>query len=253
MVLINSMKSTPEYYRDATPWLLPHSATQLISNLNTAWTTSDIGTGVGASALYGLVASALAIAFASLGAYSIARLRIRGRFFWFALVFSGTIFPLQMFLIPLFLLYQRTGLYDTQVGMICFYTSITIPFSLFVMRSFFATIPRELQEAARLDAGDFATFLWIFVPLARAPMAVLFLFNFTWIWNDLVFGLVLSASNGVRPITAGLAGLQDPFSTIGPPIVMAGALIATLPTATLFLLLSRYFTRGLVLTTGKVR
>jgi ABC-type glycerol-3-phosphate transport system permease component len=193
--------------------------------------------------------AALAILFASLGAYSITRLRIRFRFFWFVLVFSGTLFPFQMYVIPLFKLYQNTGLYDTRLGMICFYTAISIPFCLFVMRSFFVTIPGELQDAARLDGcGDLTIYRRIFLPLAKAPIAVLFLFQFIWIWNDLLFGLVLSTSDGVRPIAPTVAGLQNQYASSGQPLVLSAALIASLPTVVLFLLLGRYMMQGLQLT-----
>ncbi|HZC27286.1 MAG TPA: carbohydrate ABC transporter permease, partial [Actinopolymorphaceae bacterium] len=198
--------------------------------------------------------SALAILCASLGAYSITRLRIRGRFFWFVLVFSGTLFPLQMYVIPLFKLYQDTGLYDTRGGLICFYTAVSIPFCLFVMRSFFATVPAELQEAARLDGGsDFTIFWRVFLPLAKAPIAVLFLFQFIWIWNDLLFGLVLSTSDGIRPIAPTLAGLQSQYASSGQPLVLSATLIASLPTVVLFLLLGRYMMQGLQLTGGATR
>jgi ABC-type glycerol-3-phosphate transport system permease component len=249
LVVVTAMKTNPEYARDASQWALPRNPFTLLANLHQAWSTSGMGPGFEASLLYGVVGAGLAILFASLGAYSITRLRIRGPFFWFVLVFSGTVFPFQMYLIPLFKLYQDTGLYDTQVGMILFYTAITIPFCLFVMRGFFATIPRELQEAARLDgSGDLGIFWRIFVPLSWGPIAVLFLFQFTWIWNDLLFGLVLSTSDGVRPITPTLAGLQGQFAASGPPLVLTAALLATLPTIVLFLLLGRHMMRGLTLT-----
>jgi multiple sugar transport system permease protein len=252
LVVISAMKSTPEYVHDASQWALPRAPLTLFQNMSAAWTLGGIGPGFLASLIYGVCGASLAIIFASLGAYSITRLRIRGRFFWFLLVFSGTLFPFQMYLIPLFKLYEDTGLYDTWIGMICFYTAIAIPFCLFVLRSFFATVPRELQEAARLDGGtDFGIFWRIFVPLARAPMAVLFLFQFTWIWNDLLFGLVLSTSSGIRPINPSLAGLQGTYASAGTPTVLGGALLASLPTVLLFLLLGRSIMQGLTLTTGR--
>jgi len=249
LVVVTSMKTTPEYFHDASQWSLPENPLQLFANVRDAWFTSGMGAGFMASLLYGVVAAGLAILFASLGAYSITRLRIHWPFFWFVLVFSGTIFPFQMYLIPLFKLYLDTGLYDTQLGMIFFYTAIALPFCLFVMRGYFATIPRELQEAARIDGcSDFGIFWRIIMPLSWSPIAVLFLFQFTWIWNDLLFGLVLSTSDGVRPITPSLAGLQGQFAHSGPPLVLAAALLATLPTIALFLLLGRYMMRGLTLT-----
>jgi ABC-type glycerol-3-phosphate transport system permease component len=252
LVLTTAMKSVPEYARDASQWQLPRDPATLLQNVAQAWSSAGLGPGFVTSLLYGVSGACLAILFASLGAYAITRLELRGRFFWFMLVFSGTIFPFQMYLIPLFKLYSDTGLYDTWAGMVCFYTAIAIPFCLFVLRGFFATVPRELQEAARLDgSGDFGIFWRIFVPLARGPIAVLFLFQFTWIWNDLLFGLVLSTSDGVRPIMPSLAGLQGTYSHTGPPVVLAGALVATVPTLLLFLLLGRYLMQGLTLTTGR--
>ena len=251
MVVITAMKTTTEYVHSSSQWQLPQQPLNLFNNIAQAWSTSGMGPGFQASLLYGVVGAGLAIIFASLGAYAITWLRIRWRFFWFVLVFSGTIFPFQMYLIPLFKLYQDVGLYDTQIGMILFYTAIAIPFCLFVMRGFFATIPREQQEAARLDgSGDLGIFLRIFLPQARGAIAVLFLFQFTWIWNDLLFGLVLSTSDGVRPISPSLAGLQGQFAHTGPPLILAAALLATLPTITIFLLLGRYMMRGLTLTTA---
>ncbi len=251
LLVITPMKSTPEYY-DGSQWSLPTHPLRLFSNLKTAWESAGLGPGFVASLTYGLTGAAFAILFGSLGAYAITRLNVRLGFFWFILVFSGTIFPFQMYLIPLFNFYTRTGLYDTWLGLALFYTAIAIPFCLFVMRGFFATIPVEVQDAARLDgASDFRIFWRIFVPLSGGPIAVLLLFQFTWIWNDLLFGLVLSTSNGVRPITPSLLGLQGIYANTGPPVVLAGAMIGSLPTILLFLVLGRYLLRGLVLSSGR--
>jgi len=253
LLLITPMKSTPEY-TSSSQWALPTHPLRLLSNLRTAWDSAGLGAGFVASLTYGLTGAALAILFGSLGAYAITRLGVRLGFFWFILVFSGTLFPFQMYLVPLFNLYTRTGLYDTWIGMALFYTAIAIPFCLFVMHGFFTTIPSEIQDAARLDgASDFRIYWRIFLPLARGPIAVLLLFQFTWIWNDLLFGLVLSTSDGVRPITPSLLGLQGVYANSGPPVVLAGALIGSLPTVVLFLFLGRYLLRGLVLSTGRGR
>jgi ABC-type glycerol-3-phosphate transport system permease component len=251
LLVITPMKSTPEY-QSASQWALPHHPLEFFHNLKTAWTSAGLGPGFIASLSYGFVGAALAILFGSLGAYAITRLPVRLGFFWFILVFSGTIFPFQMYLIPLFQMYTDTGLYDTWLGMALFYTAIAIPFCLFVLRGFFSTIPTELQDAARLDgAGDFRIYWRIFLPLARGPIAVLLLFQFTWIWNDLLFGLVLTTSDGIRPIMPSLLGMQGVYANSGPPIVLAGALIGSMPTLLLFLFLGRYLLRGLTLTAGK--
>jgi multiple sugar transport system permease protein len=252
LLVITPMKSVPEY-QGASQWALPRHPLEIFDNLKTAWTSAGLGPGFVASLSYGFVGAALAIVFGSLGAYAITRLHVRLGFFWFILVFSATIFPFQMYLIPLFKMYTDTGLYDTWLGMALFYTAIAIPFCLFVLHGFFSTIPAEIQDAARLDgAGDFRIYWRIFLPLARGPIAVLFLFQFTWIWNDLLFGLVLSTSDGIRPIMPSLLGMQGVYASTGPPILLAGALIGSLPTVILFLCLGRYLLRGLTLSTGKV-
>jgi multiple sugar transport system permease protein len=253
LLLITPMKSVIEY-TDGTQWTLPKDPLQIFTNLKEAWNTAGLGPGFVASLLYGTAGAALAILFGSLGAYAIARLRLRLGFAWFVIVFSGTIFPFQMYLIPLFKRYTEWGLYDTRLGLIGFYTAIAIPFCLFVMRGFFATIAQEQQDAARLDgASDFRIYWRIFMPQAFGPIAVLFLFQFTWIWNDLLFGLVLATSDGVRPIMPSLLGLQGTYARSGPPIVLAAALIGSLPTIVLFVALGRYLLRGLALQTGRVR
>jgi multiple sugar transport system permease protein len=252
LAVITAMKTGPEYAHDASQWILPRDPAQLIANVSHAWTSAGLGPGFVASLAYAATGAGIAILFSGLGAYAITRLNVRWPFFWFVLVFSGTIVPFQMYLIPLFKLYSSTGLYDTWPGLACFYIAICIPFCLFVLRSFFATVPRDLQEAARLDgSGDMGIFWRIFVPLARGPVAVLFLFQFTWVWNDLQFGLVLSTSDGVRPIMPSLAAMQGTYSQLGPPVVLAGALIATLPTLLLFLILGRAMMRGLTMSTGR--
>jgi multiple sugar transport system permease protein len=247
-IVVTPMKAVPEYFHGSV-WDLPHNPANIFNNIATAWNTGGLGPGFLASLFYGVSGAALAILCASLGAYCITRLRLPAAFFWFMLVFSGTIFPFQMYLIPLFQTYNSVGLYDTRLGMVLFYTAIAIPFCLFVMRGFFSTVPGELQEAARLDGcRDFGVFLRIFLPLARGPIAVLFLFQFTWIWNDLIFGLVLATSDGIRPIMPSLLGMQGIYSQNGPPTVLAGALVASIPTIALFLFLRRYMIRGLTLT-----
>lgn len=252
ILIITPMKSFSEY-ASASQWALPRNPLEIFHNIVVAWNSAGLGPGFVASLIYGVVGAAIAILCGALGAYAVTRLPVRGPFFWFMLVFSGTIFPFQIYLIPLFKMYTQVGLYDTRLGLILFYSAIATPFCLFVMRGFFSTIPREIEDAARIDgARSFRIWWQMFMPLAKGPIAVLFLFQFTWIWNDLLFGLVLSTSNGIRPIMPSLAGLQGSYSQSGPPVVLAGALVASLPTIILFLFLGRYLLRGLTLaTTGR--
>lgn len=250
LLLLTPMKSFAEY-SDSSQWALPHDPLQLFTNIKEAWNSAGLGPGFLVSLSYGLVGAIVAIFCGALGAYAITRLPIRWKFWWFLLVFSGTLFPFQMYLIPLFQLYTDTSLYDTWLGMALFYSAIATPFCLFVMRGFFSTVGVDIEDAAKLDGANSWSILWrILMPLARGPIAVLMLFQFTWIWNDFMFGLVLSTSDGIRPVMTSLAALQGAYSTAGPPVVLAGAFIVSLPTIALFLLLGRYLLSGLTLTTA---
>ncbi len=104
----------------------------------------------------------------ALAAYGIVRLRIPRGLFWFLVIYSGTVFPFQMYLIPLFNLYLDTGMYDTRFGMIAFYIAICIPFCTFVMRGFFLTVPWQIQEAAALDGATSWRTFWSDHDAARA-------------------------------------------------------------------------------------
>lgn len=246
-----AFKSVGEYTRQSF-WELPaHS--HLAENMRYAWSEANLGGYFVNSIVYSSVGALGSIVLASLAAYSITRLRPKGNNWLFAVIFSGTVFPFQMYLVPLFKMYQSMNLYDTRLGMMLFYIAICTPFATFVFRAFFSTIPQEIHEAARLDGcTDLRTYWKIFIPLSVPAAAVVFLFQFTWVWNDLLFGLILTASEGSRPIMVGLAQLQGFRAGVGSnvPGLMAGAIIGSLPTIVLFILLRRYFIQGLALQTA---
>ncbi len=222
----------------------------LLENIKFAWTTGTLGSSFINTMIYASVGAAAAILFASLAAYALVHLKPRFSFGWFLLIYSGTIFPFQMYLLPLYYLYINTNLYDSKVGLTLFYIAICIPFCLFVLRNYFTTIPLELSEAARLDGlSDFGVYWRIYMPLSGSAIAALFLFQFTWVWNDLLFGITLARSEGVRPLMAGLAGMRGIYAAQNIPGVLSGALIASVPTILIFLALRRYLLQGLVLST----
>ena len=248
ILVMNSFK-TPRDYLLGGALALPHGF-HLFANVARAW-SKGLGPGFVNSVSYGVVGAGCAVILASFAAYGIVRLKIPRGLFWFLLIYSGTVFPFQMYLIPLFNMYLNTGLYDTRTGMFLFYIAITIPFCVFVMRGFFLTVPWEIQEAASLDgASSWQTFWRIMFPLARAPVILLVLIQFTWIWNDLLFGLVLTRSQSVRPLMVTLMGMQGVYGGVDGPAVIAATLVGSAPTLILFLFLQRYFVRGLTLGVG---
>lgn len=243
-----ALKSSREYASKPL-WSLP-TQFALVDNIRFAWSAGKLGVSFVNTVLYATIGASCAIALASLAAFALAHLRPRGSFGWFLIIYSGTIFPFQMYLLPLYHIYITHDLYDTKLGLYLFYIAICIPFCLFVLRNYFTTIPVEIAEAGRLDGlSNFGVYLRIYVPLSFSPIAALFLFQFTWIWNDLLFGITLARSDDVRPLMAGLAGMRGIYSAQNTPGVLAGALIASLPTIAIFLGLRKYLLQGLVLTT----
>ncbi len=248
ILLMNSFKTAQDYTLGSS--LNWPQTFNLLTNIQDAW-GKGLGPGFVNSLIYGVLGAVGAVFCAALAAFGIVRLKIPRGLFWFLLLYSGTVFPFQMYLIPLFNLYLNTQLYDTRLGMLLFYIAICIPFCVFVMRGFFLTVPWELQEAATLDgASSWGVFWRLMMPLARAPLILLLLIQFSWIWNDLLFGLILTKSDTVRPIMVTLVGMQGIYGATSAPTIITAALIASLPTLLLFLFLQRYFIQGLTVGVG---
>lgn len=202
------------------------------------------------SFLYSVVGGVIAIVCASMAGFSIVRLRPKFSFLLFFIIYSGTLFPFQMYLIPLYKIYNEIGLYDTRIGMFLLYSAICIPFSLFVYRGFYTTIPREIEEAATIDGcGPIRSFVQIFVPNSTAPTAVVALFQMTWIWNDLLFGMILTRDQGIRPIMVALASMSG-YGGGSIPYIMTGVIIASIPTIALYVYLRKYFISGMILSSA---
>ena len=199
------------------------------------------------SLVYAAAGGAIAIAVSSMAGFSIVRLKPPLFFLLFLLIYSGTLFPFQMYLIPVYRLFNVLGLYNTRIGLILIYGAICTPFALFVYRGFYTTIPKEIEDAAKIDgAGPVRTYFSIFVPQSLAPTAVVALFQMTWIWNDLLFGMVLSRTQNIRPIMVALATMSG-YGGGNIPYIMTGVIFTSLPTILLFVALQKYFIKGMAL------
>lgn len=243
-ILINATVS-PREFRSKEIYA-PPSSFSLWANISEAWNSAGLGVSVGSTLLYATVGGVIGVLLAALAAYAIVGLNIRYGFFWFMVLYAGTVFPFQMYLAPLYRMYVNRNLYDTRYGLLIFYVAIAIPFAIFVIRNHFVSIPTDITEAARLDgAGPLRVFVQIFAPLSLNAFATVFILQFTWIWNDLLFGLTLSRSPEIRPIMTALAGLQGQYASSSVPVVLAGALIVSVPTFVLFFSVQGIFVRGL--------
>jgi len=248
-LFVTVFKTSAEYARKGV-LELPDSLAPFIDNVVQAWSIAHLGEAAANSFSYALVGAALAVAFAAAAAYGMTRLHLVGANGWFMLIFTGTLFPFQMYLVPLLFGYQRVGLINTWLGMLLIYVAICIPFPLLVLRNSFSSITREVDEAARIEgASEWRVFISMIVPNAVGPMIALFLLQFTFIWNDLLFSSILGNGIEVRSIMVALQSLQGTYSTLGPNVVITATLISSIPTVLLFIALRKYFMSGLQLGT----
>lgn len=247
LFLVNSIATTKDY-NSKEKWQLP-SSFGLFDNISAAWSAAHLGEAIGSTAFYAIIGAVLSVVIASLAAYAIVSLKIKYGFFWFILIYAGTIFPFQMYLSPLYSMFVNWKIYNTHYGLLIFYTAIAVPFAVFVIRNHFVSISYDLAEAARLDGANSLRIYWnIYAPLSINAFITVFILQFTWIWNDLLFGLTLSRDENIRPIMAALAALQGQYARNGPPVALAGAFIVSIPTFVLFFAVQRVFVRGLRVT-----
>lgn len=251
--MLTIVVKSPDEYNTLSFWKLPELKripANIAFNFGHAWGKSKLGGKMLNSLIFALTAGIGSAFIASLGGYALVHLKVRGAQFWFIGIFIGNIFPFQMFLIPLYLVLNYIGLFDTRLGMAVVYVGICIPFALFVYRNYAFTLPAELFDAARVDgASKWGAYLRIFLPMSIPAFAVIFCFQFIWTWNDLLFGLVLTER--FRPIMAGLERLQGARGGVPPTVLISGAIMAALPTIVILMSLQKFFIRGFTLTTEK--
>jgi multiple sugar transport system permease protein len=245
LLLINAAKA-PEHFTTKESWVPTDFS--LFQNIAEAMRLSGLAESIASTLLYAIVSPAIAVLVGAGAGFAIVALRLKHGFAWFVAIFGGTVFPLQMILLPLFDAYSRMGVFDTRLGMIMVYTAISIPFSAFVMRNFFTGIAHNVFEASVLDgASTWRIFFRVYMPMASSALVAIFILQATFIWNDFLLGLVLSQSDTVRPIVTSLAGMQSTYGGAQMSTVLAGGLIVSLPTVVLFLCTQKFFARGLAL------
>lgn len=230
-------------------WSLPSEIT--LSNFGTAWERGMVGTYLGNSFIITIPSLIGMLFLSSLAAYALARYKFKGNMLLYFMFVAGTMLPFQILLLPVFYLTTRLGLYNQFGGLILIHTAFQLGFCTFVLRNFMRTVPGEILEAARIDgAGEFRLYWRIMMPLSLPALAALATLEFTWIFNDYLWAIVLISSANKKPVTAGVAALKGQFNTDWP-VLVAGALVATLPTVFVFTFLQRYFIQGLTLGSGK--
>lgn len=187
----------------------------------------------------------------AMAGYAFGRLRFRFKAPLFILTLAGLMVPREAMFIPLYLMFSEAGQLNTYQGI--FLPRIALPLGVFIMTQFFQAVPRELEEAARIDgAGHLRIFTGIMLPLARPAMAALGIFAFVQSWNDYLWPLVVATNPQFFTLTVGLAQQQGSFdaaNSLGS--LMARGLIGSLPLVVVFLLFQRQLIRGIALGSGE--
>jgi len=239
-LLVTALKS-PSEVSVVRMWEWPHSLS--LDNFRIVW--PKLREGFTNSVLMAVPASIISSALGAANGFVLAKWRFPGADFAFALILFGMFIPYQAVLIPMFQTMSYTGLRGGLPGLVLVHVIYGLPITTLIFRSYFAGISEELIEAAKVDgAGLLRTFFFVALPIAPPAFAVSMIWQFTSAWNDFLFGVLLTNKDR-WPITVALnniAGSQAvPFNE-----AMASALLACLPTLAVYVLLGRFFMRGLM-------
>ena len=241
VVLSTSIKSVANV-NSATMWQLPTSIT--FDSYRQAW--DSLSPNLGQSIKLVIPATILSALIGSLNGYLLSKWRFRGSDVLFTFMLFGMFIPYQSILIPLIRFLQAIHLYNSIFGLIIVHIIYGLPITTLIFRNFFAGVPNELVEAARVDgAGLLNIFFRIMLPLSIPAFVVVGIFQFTNIWNEFLFGLTIITNPTQQPITVALNNLSGSFS-VDWSSVMAGSVLAALPTAVIYIVLGRYFIRGML-------
>jgi len=216
-----------------------------------AWEKANFNTYFVNSLIITVAAVLLATAVSALAGYILGRYQFKGSAFLSAYFLAGLMLPFRLAIVPLFLLLNDLGLVDSRLGLILVYAATGIPFSIFILSSFFRQLPQELSEAARIDgAGEFTIFGRIMLPLVRPALSTVVVFQFVPLWNDFFFPLVLLRSTDKWTLPVGMTRFFGEFQTDWSTL-FAGLIITTLPLIIIFLLATKQIIAGLTAGIGK--
>ncbi|MGW7267280.1 carbohydrate ABC transporter permease [Streptomyces sp. NPDC054842] len=244
-LLLSSLRK-PEDMSASGWWKVLSEPSQLtVDSYQKLLENSDITGSLVNTVLITVPATLLVVVIGSLAGYAFAWMEFPGRDWWFLGVVSLLVVPVQVALIPIAELFGKLGLFGTILGVILFHVGFGLPFAVFLLRNFFAEIPRELLEAARLDgAGELRLFLRVVMPLGGPAIASLGIFQFLWVWNDMLVALVFTKA-GTQPITVALQTQVRQFGN-NIDVLAPGAFISMVIPVAVFFAFQRQFVSGVM-------
>ena len=235
-LISTALKSQTENIFQSPPQLLPSSPT--LDNFVSVWQSNPMGQYLLNSTLVAVVTVGLNLLFSALAAYPLARLSFPGRDWIFIAIVTTIMIPFQIVMIPLYILIVKLGLANTYLGMI--FPSLASAFGIFLLRQAFMGVPKEMEEAARMDGCSNLGLWWhIMLPAIRPALVTLAIFVFIGSWSDFLWPLIVIQDENLYTLPLGVAKLAGTFS-LDWRLVAAGSVISIAPVLILFLFLQRY-------------
>jgi len=242
-MLVSSFKPAEQLFVSP-PRLLPSTLT--LDWYRNVMLQSDAPTYFRNSVVIGAATTAICLSIGTLAAYGVTRFEFPGKRVFLIGALLSYVFPAIVLFVPIYMIINSLGLIDTLAGVVIAHTILTFPFALWMLRSFFIAIPREIDEAAWVDgASYFMTFVAIILPLALPGVFSVGVFVFVLSWNEYLFAGVLITSGSLKTIPVGISEFITSFDVRWGEIMAMGAL-ATMPVIALFLSVQRFFLRGVI-------
>lgn len=247
MVFLGSFKTVPEFFDR--PYGLPEAFDPF--NYVKAWDEANLQRATLNSLIATVLGVGISTILACLAAYGIARFSFPLRMPVRMTFVGGLVVPVQLIIIPIFVMFRTTGLLGSIWSLVLVYSVLGIPLAVLVMTGFFQALPRDLEEAARIDGANHLEIFWrIMLPLTRPALAAVVILNGVWMWNDFFLGLILLTSEESQTLPVGIMAFRGSYTTEWG-LIFASVCISVAPVVIAYLLLSRQFIAGL--TAGSVK
>jgi ABC-type glycerol-3-phosphate transport system permease component len=240
-ILMASFKTKMDYVRNQIGWPNP----PVLDNYLRLAEDAKLFIWFGNSSVVTFGSVAVTVAVGALAAHAFSRFRFWGREKIFNLIIALMIIPPIVMIIPLFVLATRARLVNTYWSAIIIYTGLMLPFSVYLLRNFFITIPESIIDSARIDGcSDMGIFLRIVIPLSRSALITLVVVNVLWVWNELMIALIFLQREELTTLVVGLIRFQGRFR-IDQPVILAGIFASMVPMVILYLIGQRFLVQGL--------
>lgn len=214
-----------------------------LSNFVQAWTQSNLDSYFINSVITTVGAVVLLLVVSSLAGFALAVLRFPMRRLIFIVILASLMIPVQVVLVPFYQTVVGLGLLNTRIGLIISYTAFFLPFSVYLMTSFYAGLPRELVEAARIDGAKLIQVWWyVMVPMGKPALITLGILNTLYCWNDVLISLLVLQDQ--RTLMVGIAALRGEYTT-NVPLLSAGIVLAAAPIVILYIIFQRQIVSGI--------